>query len=94
MKTYTITTDGSSSGNVIAQPFTITVTSMNYIDENGISRLQIGTCCENSLGNHCVNDDVAPVLNYDLPSMSASKNADLAATLEVLLQEVYPDNWS
>jgi hypothetical protein len=47
MKTYTITTDGSSSGNVIAQPFTITVTSMNYIDENGISRLQIGTCCEN-----------------------------------------------
>jgi hypothetical protein len=49
MKTYTITTDGSSSGNVIAQPFTITVTSMNYIDENGISRLQIGTCCENKL---------------------------------------------
>jgi hypothetical protein len=94
MKTYTITTDGSSNGNLIAQPFTIEVVGMNYIDENGISKLIVSTCCENQSGNHCVNDDVAAVLNYELPVMSSSKNADLAATLEVLLEQVYPGAWS
>jgi hypothetical protein len=31
---------------------------------------------------------------FELPVMTSSKNSDLAATVEVLLEEKYPGNWS
>lgn len=94
MKTYTITQNGNSNGNVIAQPFIIEVHKIEYIDANGVSTTRISTCTKNGSDVPCHNDDIASSKDYDLQGMSSSKNADLAATLEVDLEAAYPGNWS
>jgi len=94
MKTYTITQNGSSNGNAIAQPFTIEVHMMIYRDNEAGSRLDISVCTKNGGDDPCDNDDIPNVTSYDLPAMSTSKNNDLSNTLEVLLEEKYPGKWS
>jgi hypothetical protein len=94
MKTYTITTDGMSNGNVIAQPFTIKVEQMIYADNEYASKLIVSLCTMNGSDCVCANDDIPSQNKFELPVMTSSKNSDLAATVEVLLQEVYPGNWS
>lgn len=94
MKTYTITQNGSSNGNIISQPFTIEVHSMIYRDSEDAQRLDISVCTKNGSDVPCNNDDIPNVTSYDLPIMSSSKNADLTATIEVLLEEKYPGKWS
>lgn len=89
-KEYTITVDGSSHENVIKAPFKIMVNDINY---NG-SKMVLGTCTCPSVGVNCHNDDVDSILINELPEMSSSKNADLSATIEVLLESKYPGNWS
>jgi hypothetical protein len=90
-KTYTVTVNGSSNGNVIAQPFTIEVDAMNY-DSN---TLIIKTCTKNGSDDVCANDNIASELDFSLPSMSTSKNNDLSNTIEPLLDAAYGvGNWS
>lgn len=92
--TYTITIDGSSSGNVIAQPFTVEVDKLTYMDNDTNSQLVVYSCCKNQAAEECANDDIAKVLSFDLPVMTASKNADLTATFETALTAAYGANWS
>jgi hypothetical protein len=94
MKTYTITTDGISNGNVIAQPFTIKVEQMLYTENQFQTALIVSLCTMNGSDCVCANDDIPSQNKFELPVMTSSKNSDLAATVEVLLQEVYPGNWS
>jgi len=89
IKEYTITVDGLSNGNVITQPFKVKVYAMQYEKV-----LTIGTCTCNANDVECDNDDVQKTEKYDLPALSSSKNADLSNTIEVLLEEKYPGNWS
>lgn len=93
LATYTITQNGSSNGNVIAQPFTVEVTKLTYMEEPS-SNLVVYSCCKNQANEHCGNDDIAGVLVFDLPAMSSSKNADLTATFETALTAAYGGNWS
>ena len=90
IKEYTITTNGLSDGNVITQPFKIEVKMIQYHSDS--FTLELCTC--NSIGKNCVNDDIKDILQFDLPPMSSSKNADLSSTLEVALQAAYPGAWS
>tara|TARA_R110000751_G_scaffold46884_5_gene105092 strand:+ start:2006 stop:2278 length:273 start_codon:yes stop_codon:yes gene_type:complete len=89
IKIYTITTDGLSNGNVIEAPFEIQVDTMQYSTD-----LKICACTKNAAGVMCDNDDVSGVLTFELPSMTTGKVTDLAATIEVLLEEVYPGSWA
>jgi len=91
---YTITQNGVSNGNVIAQPFTIEVHNMYYRDSPDNSRLDILSCTKNGTGDACKNDDIADSLSFDLPAMGSSKNADLTATFETALTAAYGANWS
>ena len=94
LKTYTITQNGSSNGNVIAQPFTINVHKIEQIDANGLLATRVSVCTKNGSGDVCENDDIASSKNYDLQSMGSSKNNDLVNTLEVDLEAAYPGKWS
>ena len=94
LATYTITQNGLANGNVIAQPFTVEVTKMIYQDDDYKTQLVITSCCKNQADQHCGNDDIAEVLNFDLPAMGSSKNADLTATFEIALTTAYGGNWS
>ena len=89
IKEYTVTTNGSSNGNVIAQPFKVKIHAMQYGEV-----LTIGACTCNANDVECDNDDIQKTEKYDLPVLSSSKNADLSNTIEVLLEEKYPGNWS
>lgn len=98
MKTYEITMNGKSNGNVITAPFIIEVMSMNkgigqaIIPTKGLS---IGACTCNSEGIMCVNDDITALeLQFPLQSMSNSDDKQLQDTFEVLLQTKYPGKWS
>ncbi len=93
MKTYTITTDGTSNSNVIAQPFTIEVTQMVYNDNQFAQSLTVGVITKNGADVECCNDDIPQSNTYDLPAMTSSKNSDLS-DFEALLEEKYPGNWS
>jgi hypothetical protein len=89
IKEYTITVDGLSNGNVIAQPFKVKIHAMQYG-----TKLTLGTCTCNSEDVECINDDIENTPIFDFPVITTSKQADLAATIEVLLEEKYPGNWS
>jgi hypothetical protein len=100
---YTVTQNGLSNGNVIAQPFSIEVHAMMYRSEevpddegNPVveSDLTIVVCTKNGANNACDNDNIPNSNLYDLPLMSASKNSDLTATIEVDLTAAYGANWS
>lgn len=93
-KEYEITVNGKSNGNVILAPFKIMVHSMNYNAIDGFNKLKVASCTCNSLEKNCANDDIKSVEEFDLPVISTSKNADLVATFEALLEEKYPGNWS
>lgn len=93
-KEYEITQDGLSNGNAIVQPFQVKVHAMNYNSIPGFSKLKVGTCTCKVDGQNFVNDDISNVLEFDLPAITTSKNADLVATIEVLLEEKYPGNWA
>ena len=58
MKTYTITTDGISNGNVIAQPFTIKVEQMLYTENQFQTALIVSLCTRNGSDCVCANDDI------------------------------------
>ena len=89
IKEYTITQNGSSNGNIISAPFKVKVHTIQYS-----KKITLGICTCNSQGIDCDNDDLEIIQEFDLPSMSSSKNVDLATTIEVLLEEKYPGNWS
>lgn len=91
---YTITIDGLSNGNVIAQPFSVEVTKMTYQNQGNNSQLVVYSCCKNKADEHCENDAIAKVISYELPVMTSSKNADLTTTFEVALTEAYGSNWT
>jgi len=91
---YTITQNGSSNGNVIAQPFTIEIHSLLYITESNVEKLNIVSCTKNGSDEPCHNDDIDGSLNFELPGMGSSKNADLTATFETALTAAYGGNWS
>jgi len=93
MKTYTITTDGTSNGNAIAQPFTIEVTQMIYNDNQFAQSLTVGVITKNGSDVGCHNDAISNSNTFDLPAMSSSKDSDLSG-FEALLEEKYPGNWS
>jgi len=92
LKKYTITQNGLSNGNEIHSPFEIMVTQMIY--NSNTSKLVLAVCTCNNEGVPCDNDDIANILNYDLPSLSSTKSTDLKNSIEVLLEETYPGNWS
>ena len=94
IKEYEITVDGLSNGNAVAQPFNIKVHAMQYDSNAGFSKLTVGTCTCKDDNNYFVNDEVANILTYELPAVSTSKNDDLVATLEVLLEAKYPGKWA
>jgi hypothetical protein len=89
IKEYTITTNGMSKGNVITAPFKVQVNVMDYKNV-----LKVCVCTVNGTNVVCDNDDITGVLTYGLPALTSSKEADLTATIEVLLEEVYPGAWS
>jgi hypothetical protein len=95
-KEYTITENGSSKGNIISQPFKIMVHAMNYSsnENEAAGKLTLGICTLNSIDFTCENDDIKNVETFALPGMGSSKTADLANSIEVLLEEKYPGNWS
>lgn len=93
LKTYTITQNGSSNGNVIAQPFTIELHKICYVDKDGVSRMEVHSCTKNGSSEECANDDIASFKGYALPGMGSSKNADLSG-FEADLEAAYPGNWS
>ena len=103
LKTYTITTNGDSKGNVIQQPFTIEVHNMQYRDSGGgDTGLFLLVCTMNGSGQTCANSDLegqgygddGTTKTYALPAMDSSKIADLVATIEVDLTNAYGGNWS
>ena len=94
LKTYTITQNGSSNGNVIAQPFTIEVCKIEQINVNGVEATRVSTCTKNGNGDICDNDDIPAYKDYDLQPMTSSKNNDLVNTLEADLNSAYPGSWS
>ena len=89
IKTYTITIEGLSDGNTISAPFEIVVKTLKYEQDLKICAFTI-----NEAGKMCKNDDVKDVLSFDLPEITSNKSGDLASTIEVLLEEVYPGKWS
>ncbi len=93
LASYTITQNGSSNGNVIAQPFIIEVQNLYYRGGDN-NRLDVVSCTKNGSDVACANDDISNSLSFDLPIMSASKNADLTATFETALTAAYGANWS
>ena len=94
LKTYEITQEGKSNGNVIAPPFKIMVTSLDYETRLPLPMLILKTSTHSQFSNNLPNDDVANSLKFDLPDMASSKNKDLQETIEILLQEKYPGNWA
>lgn len=94
LKTYEITQEGKSNGNVIAPPFKIRVESLDYETRLPIPMLILRTSTHSQFSDNLPNDDVANALKFDLPEMSSSKNKDLQETIELLLEEKYPGNWS
>lgn len=104
LKTYTVTVNGASNGNVISQPFTIELHQLSYVSDgtldaegNPITYMAVSSCTKNGGGNDCANDDIANYNQFALPAMTSSKNADLAATdsFEDLLDAAYGvGNWS
>jgi hypothetical protein len=96
LKTYTVTVDGTSKGLVIPQPFTIEIHQMSYVaGETENSYLAISSCTKTNSGEPCSNDDIADRIQADMPAMTSSKNADLTAEFESLLDAAYGSgNWS
>ena len=95
LKEYSVTVNGSSNGNVIAQPFTISVHKIGYQSEEGFDgNMSVTSCTKNATGDMCDNDNVKPTEILALPSMASSNNANMS-TFESLLNTVYGvGNWS
>jgi hypothetical protein len=72
----------------------VKVHDVNYTSNPGFSKMKIGTCTCKDDSKYFINDDIPNVLEFDLPVITTSKNADLVSTLEVLLEEKYPGNWT
>lgn len=95
LKTYTVTTNGDSDGNVIVQPFTIEILNMQYSSEGPEDKLIVTTCTRNGSGNVCENSDIPHYNEFALPGMTSSKNTDLSNSIEGLLDTAYGNgNWS
>jgi hypothetical protein len=103
---YTVTQNGSSEGNVIAQPFGIEIHRMDYgsvtragVDDDGNpieiteEGMSIVSCTKNGSDTPCDNDDIPQSKMYPLPAMGSSNNADLSA-FESDLTAAYGANWS
>lgn len=94
LKTYEITQEGKSNGNIIASPFKIKIITMRYETIASFNNLilTISTCSEFS--DNLPNDDIPVNLIFDLPEIGSSKNNDLQETFEIILEEKYSGNWS
>lgn len=95
LKRYTVTVNGTSNGNTIAQPFTIDIHKIGYQSEEGYEdNMMVSSCTKNASGDFCENDDIKSVETFELPSMASSKNLDLTP-FEGLLDVAYGvGNWS
>ena len=95
LKEYSVTVNGSSNGNVIAQPFTIVIHKIEYTDQVDINQsMVVSSCTKNATGDMCDNDNVKSTEVFDLPAMTSSNNANMSA-FEALLDTVYGvGNWS
>jgi len=98
MKKYKITQQGKSNGNIIESPFTVTVTGiLKGTPAKGRmeDEMNIFVCTCNSHGIDCANDDLTPSdLKFVLQPITDNDEEQLKNTLEVVLENKYPGNWS
>ena len=91
---YIIDTEGSSNGNVLATGFKISVCKMHFNSDQFGDELLLEAMTFNVSGDQCANDDIPNNQVYSLPLISKTNATNLVNSIEVLLQDKYPDNWS
>ena len=94
IKSYTITTNGDDNGNVIAQPFTIEILSIQHYNDEGGEGTIVTTCTKNASGV-CGNSQIETREPFDRQANNLTTDQALTATIEAKLDTVYGNgNWS
>ena len=94
LKTYTITKNGISNGNIISQPFTIEVHEIRDLSTEDNSITIVNVCTKNGSENACSNDEIKDFNHYELQGISKTNSKKLIDTFEIELTNVYGSNWS